>query len=274
MVYAIGELMPYLLAIGTFTFIYMMVPNTRVRLGPALVGGIVGGLLWQVAGWGFAMFVASSTKYSAIYSGFAVVILFMFWLYLSWLILLFGASVAFYQQHPESLVATGGEPRLSNRMRERLALAIMGLIGAHYLAGRPAWTLQQLCQILHVPAHAVETMLSALQHGGLLVQSNDSPRGYLPTRDLGAISVKQLLDIVRSAGEDGFLNPAGLPVSERGEQVLQQFEQSLDTSLNNVSVIELAGVHTTNPDIAVRTTRDTSRTRRDRRWISATGMTG
>ena len=211
MVYAIGTTMPYLLAIGTFTFIYMMVPNTRVRLGPAMVGGIVGGLLWQVAGWGFAMFVASSTKYSAIYSSFAVVILFMFWLYLSWLILLFGASVAFYQQHPESLVETGGEPRLSNRMRERLALAIMSLIAAHYVTGRPAWTLQQLCKALDVPMHSVQTILNAFQLGGLLIQSNDSSQGYLPARDLAPISVKQLLDIVRSAGEDGFLNPARLP---------------------------------------------------------------
>jgi membrane protein len=246
MVYAIGRLMPYLVAIGTFTFIYMIVPNTSVRLGPALVGGIVGGLLWEIAGWGFAVFVASSTKYSAIYSGFALVILFMFWLYLSWLILLFGASVAFYRQHPESLVATGGQPRLSNRMRERLALAIMSLIGARYLTGRPAWTLQELCRTLDVPMHAVQTMLSALQHGGLLTQSNDSPRGYLPARDLGPVSVKQLLDIVRSAGEDGFLNPAGLPVSERVEQVLQQIDDSLGASLGNVSVMELAGKPATN----------------------------
>ena len=249
MVYAIGTTMPYLLAIGTFTFIYMMVPNTRVRLGPALVGGIVGGLLWQVAGWGFAVFVASSTKYSAIYSGFALVILFMFWLYLSWLILLFGASVAFYQQHPESLVETGGEPRLSNRMRERLALAIMSLIAAHYVTGRPAWTLQQLCKALDVPMHSVQTILNAFQLGGLLIQSNDSSRGYLPARDLAPISVKQLLDIVRSAGEDGFLNPNRLPVSERVEQVLQRFEQSLDASLQTVSIVDLADEPAKNPPL-------------------------
>ena len=239
MVGVIGRLVPYIVAIGTFTLIYMAVPNTRVDLGPALGGGFVGGLLWQLSGWGFAVFVASSSRYSAIYSGFAVVILFMFWLYLSWLILLFGASVSFYWQHPESVVATGGEPRLSNRMRERLALAIMSSIGAHYLSGRPPWTMPQLCQALHVPRHAVEAMLGALQHGGLLVQTQDGAQGYLPARDLGAISVKQLLDIVRSAGENGFLNPASLPVPERVEQVLQQIDSSLGTALETMTVIDL-----------------------------------
>ena len=239
MVGMIGRLVPYLVAIGTFTLIYMAVPNTRVDLCPALAGGFVGGMLWQLSGWGFAVFIASSSKYSAIYSSFAVVILFMFWLYLSWLILLFGASVSFYWQHPESVVASGGEPRLSNRMRERLALAIMSSIGAHYLSGRPAWTLPKLCQALQVPRHAVEAMLRALQNGGLLVQSQDVQPGYLPARDLGAISVKQLLDIVRSAGESGFLNPASLPVPERVEQVLQQIDSSLGTALETMTVIDL-----------------------------------
>ena len=112
-----GHLLPYVLVIGAFTFVYSFIPNTRVRLGPALVGGVVGGVLWQSAGWAFALFAASSTRYAAIYSSFAILILFMLWLYLSWLILLFGAAVSFYVQHPEHLVAKAGEPRLSNRMR-------------------------------------------------------------------------------------------------------------------------------------------------------------
>jgi membrane protein len=239
--YALGRLLPYVLVIAAFTFIYMFIPNTRVELGPALVGGIVGGVLWQSAGIGFALFVASSTKYSAIYSSFAILILFLIWLYLSWLILLFGASVAFYQQHPEYLVAEGGEPRLSNRMRERLALVIMSLIGGRYVAGQPAWTMRELTQGLGVPMHAVDVVLSALKQAKLLVESNSDPPAYLPARDLAAISVRQLLEAVRSAGEDRFLNPAGLPVSEPVAQVLTRLEQALNASMGNVTVKDLAG---------------------------------
>ena len=153
------------------------------------------------------MFVASSTQYSAIYSGFAILILFLIWLYLSWLILLFGASVAFYQQHPEYLIAEGGEPRLSNRMRERLALVVASMIGVHYVAGRPAWTLRQLTQALGVPMHAVDVVLAALEQAKLLVKSNDDPPGYLPARDLSAISVEQLLEAVRFGGRGQIPQP-------------------------------------------------------------------
>lgn len=87
-----GRVLPYVLVIGAFTFVYTFMPNTRVRLRPALAGGVVGGILWQSAGWAFALFAASSTRYAAIYSSFAILILFMLWLYLSWLILPFGAA--------------------------------------------------------------------------------------------------------------------------------------------------------------------------------------
>ena len=220
--------------------LFRSIPNTKVDFGPALAGGIVGGVLWQTAGMGFAMFVASSTKYSAIYSGFAILILFMIWLYVSWLILLFGASVAFYQQHPEYLVAEGGEPRLSNRMRERLALVIMSLIGGHYVTGRPAWSMRQLTQALGVPMHSVQAVLGALEQANLLVESNDEPPAYLPARDLDAIAVRQLLEAVRCAGEDRFLNPAALPVSQSVAQVLSRIDHALSASIGNVTVKDLA----------------------------------
>ncbi len=235
-----GRLMPYLLVIAAFTFVYMFIPNTRVRFMPALVGGIVGGILWQTAGWAFAAFVATSTHYAAIYSGFAILILFLIWVYVSWLVLLFGASVAFYTQHPEYLVAQAGEPRLSNRMRERLALAIMGRIGEHFLAGRPAWTLQQLTQTLGVPMHAVQVVLDALESRGLLVLSGDDPPAFLPARDPSTITLGQLLESVRTAGEDRFLKPEALPVPPQVENVLARIGEAVNSSLADVTVKDLA----------------------------------
>ncbi|MBT8406355.1 MAG: YihY family inner membrane protein, partial [Deltaproteobacteria bacterium] len=113
------KLVPYLLMIAAFTFVYIFVPNTRVRFRSALTGGLVAGVLWEASGWGFASFVVKSAKYTAIYSGFAVIIMFMIWLYLSWLIVLVGASVAYYHQHPESMTAHRRELQLSNRTQER-----------------------------------------------------------------------------------------------------------------------------------------------------------
>jgi len=235
----VGRVMPFVLVIAAFTFMYMFVPNTRVRVGPAFAAGVIGGILWQSAGWAFALFAASSTQYAAIYSSFAILVLFLIWLYLSWLILLFGADISFYLQHPEYLYALPGEPRLSNRMRERLALAIAGLVASNFVHGRPPWTPQQLTQHLGVPMHAVDVVVDALAGSGLLVQTDADPPAYVPARDLDHLSIAELLTIVRHAGEDDFLNPDALPVLAPIAAVEARIEAAVSAALDGVSVRNL-----------------------------------
>jgi len=248
----IGKYMPYALVIAAFTFIYMFLPNTRVRLGPAVIGGVVGGILWQSAGWGFAIFAATSTQYAAIYSGLAILVLFMLWVYLSWLILLFGAAVAFYVQHPEYLVAEAGEPRLSNRMRERLALIAMSLVARRHLEGQAPWTAEALAQTLRVPMRAVDLVLAALQSGGILARTADDPPGYLPVRELDQVTAKHLLDAVRAAGESRILRAAALPAPEPVEQALARLDQAAETALRDLTVRDLAGALPERPESAAR----------------------
>ena len=244
----LGQVTPYLLVIGAFTVAYTSIPSTSVRIGPALVGGIVGGVLWQSAGWAFTTFVAGSGNYAAIYSGFAVVILFMLWLYVSWLILLLGASVSFYSQHPEYLVSAGGEPRLSNRMRERLALLVMSRVASNYLGGGPAWSRERLTQTLGVPMHAVDGVVDTLCNAGLLAETSDKPPCYLPARELAQIRLKELLDVVRAAGEDRFLCPEQLPVPPGVEDVLQRLERARSSAVGEFSVAQLVAVEAQGAD--------------------------
>jgi membrane protein len=239
LVFTASKLVPYALVIAAFTFFYMFVPNTRVRFRPALAAGVVGGVLWQSAGWAFATFVVSSTRYSAIYSSFAILVLLLIWLYVSWLVLLIGASVSFYLQNPEYLYAQPGEPRLSNRMRERLALAVMHLIAQRFVQGGPPWTLHQLTQQLGFPMHSLSSVLGALATRQLVRQSSDSPPGYLPARDLSRIAVSEVLAAVREAGEDAFLNPDSLPIAVPVEQIVDAVERAMATATEAITISAL-----------------------------------
>jgi membrane protein len=239
-VQAASRLTPYLLVIAAFTFVYLFIPNTRVRLGAALIGGAVGGVAWQTAGWMFAVFVVSSNRYAAIYSGFAILILFMIWLYVSWLILLFGASVAFYAQHPEYLYASGGEPRLSNRMRERLALSTMTLIAGRFLSGERAPSPPDLTRELRVPTHALQPVLDALERSALVARNADDPPACLPARDPSLITATQVLDAVRAAGEEDFVSASGLPAPPGVDDVLERMRGAVESSIGEVTLRELA----------------------------------
>ncbi|TFH12787.1 MAG: YihY/virulence factor BrkB family protein [Nitrosomonadales bacterium] len=246
----LSKLMPYLLVISFFTFVYMFIPNTRVRFKPALIGGTVSGIGWQTAGWLFATFVASSNNYAAVYSGLAILILFMIWLYLSWLILLFGASVAFYIQHQEYIYFKDGQPRLSdrlsNRMRERLALSIMCLVAGKFLDGEPMPSISEFKRLLGVPIHVLQTVLDTLERQEFIVQNGDDPPAYLPARDPSLVSVTQVLNNVRIAGEDRLLSPDRLQAPRPVEEVLDRMQQAVESSVGDITLRDLVTQNTEN----------------------------
>jgi membrane protein len=232
--------LPFLFVIAAFAFMYVLMPNTRVRVGSALVGATVAGVLWQTLSWGFAAFIAASTQYTAIYAGFAIVIFSMIWLYLNWLIVLIGASIACYHQYPALLVTPRREFRLSNRVKEKIALLIATFIGRNYYTNAPAWSLEALAGRLGVPVMSVETVLTAIQRAGYITETADDPPRYLPARSFETITVKELLDTLRSAEEDLSLSAEILPHEAEVEKLLARLDEAADASLRGSSLRELA----------------------------------
>jgi len=234
------KLLPYLLTIVAFAITYLLVPNTRVRLDAALIGALVSGVLWEATGWAFASFVVKSTQYTAIYSGFAVVITFMIWLYLSWLILLVGASVAFYYQQPEIFQADAREVRLANRQVERLALLVMQLIGWNYYHRRPPWTLAGLAKRLQSPWEVLGPVVEALEGHGLLTRTAAEPPAYLPARPLDATEVIEVLRAVRQDQRDSLFVNRGISGEGGVEGLVNEVEEAMATTLRGQTLKELA----------------------------------
>jgi len=191
-----GQLVPYLLVVAAFTLIYLLIPNTTVPFLTALLGGAVAGLLWQLTGWIFGTFVATSARYTAIYSGFAIGLMFMIWLYLSWLILLVGARVTFYVQHPEYLGQPEADTPLRGRAREKASLTVMYLVVVRYLHGEAPYAIDDLVEATGLPRQALKEVLATLAEAGLLAPTREEPARYLPARDPATIPVQAALDAV------------------------------------------------------------------------------
>lgn len=202
MLYAlIGKALPYVFIVLAFAFVYTFIPNTRVRWSAALGGGAVAGLIWKLVGSAFASFVSNSASYSAIYSSFAAMILFMLWLYVSWLILLLGGAIAFHLQYPRYLHYSSRHPRLSIVSLEQLALTLMYLIGVRHYRGEDALTLHQLADAVNLPWEAVGNLLDTLQQYHLLVATNGDDTAYQLARDTDAIQLRDIVYAIRSTGD-------------------------------------------------------------------------
>ncbi len=219
LVLSISEIAPFLLITAVFTFLYLFVPNTRVGFKAAGIGGIFAGVLWATLGAIFANFVAYTTTKQVIYSSFAVAISTLVWLYLSWVVLLIGAQLSFYLQRPEFLRIGRREPRLSNSMRERLALNIMYLAGQAFREPSRHLTFDRMSDQLKVPAIALTPIVNDLEDAGLLLTTEKET--LIPGRDMSRMRLSEILRVVRRFGDTGsYRGPRWLPgVDKLGKQV-------------------------------------------------------
>ncbi len=239
MLLTLSKLVPYLLVIAAFIFIYIFIPNTRVNLRAATVGGVVAGVLWQSSGWAFAAFIATSSKYAAIYSGFAIVILLLIWIYLNWLVLLLGSQVAFYVQYPQYLTRHPVDLRPSNRLRERLALQIMFVVADHHIHGSDPWTGEQLVRQLGLPMDPVRNALELMVAAGFLSETADDPPAYLPRHDVDTMELAELYEVVRSAGETRFLTIKSLPHQQQVEETMAAIQRAIRAELGEKTLKDL-----------------------------------
>jgi membrane protein len=233
------QLVPFVLITLAFAFVYTFVPNARVRIGPAVVGALVAGVLWLAAGNLFADFIAGSTRYAAIYSSLAIPILFMMWVYFAWLIVLIGANIAFYIQYPEYLAIRARELRLSNRLRERVALELMQRVVRRHFAGAEGTSEDELAHDLGMPLVNVRNLVHLLTQGGFLVPTATTPLRLLPAQASERMLVRELLHYVRRFGEDPALVRETDPDAAIAAVELR-VQEAMYESLGDMSLKDLA----------------------------------
>jgi membrane protein len=206
-VVAIGQkISPYFMVAAIFTAVYMFVPNTKVKWKPALIGGLTAGILWAAVGNVFTAMVMYSTRLTVVYAGFAIIVAALLWTYFGWLILLIGAQLSFYVQNRNYLRMGLTELRMSAVQREQLTLKMMFLIARSYHDGKTRWSVDSLAHELAMPGIAISRIVHGLEGAHLVTMTDDEK--LLPARDLGKISIQEIVDIARNekAGQVGWRN--------------------------------------------------------------------
>ncbi len=226
------RVLPYVVIIGLFTFLYAFIPNTKVKLRHALAGGIVAGLIWQTAGFAFTIFAATSTNYDAIYSGFAVGIMLLIWLYLAWLILLIGASVAYYAQHAPQISRTR-EVFPSASLDESSGLAIVYRVARNFDQDGGSTSLSDIESTFSISAEPLRRISEKLVAHGILTTTGDENERLIPARSLDRISMEHLLTVLRSPDES---MPLALQSHAAVTDIVNAIDEALATALKGKTV--------------------------------------
>jgi len=209
-----------------FSLLYIFMPNTRVKVHAALIGGLVAGLVWQAALWGYITFQVGFVKYANIYGALASIPINLVWLYISWNIVLLGAEISFAVQNIRTF--HGEETALSRSWayQELVALNLLVRIGSRFLQGKPPGGVEELAGELDVPIRLVNQVLQEMVEGGLINEVSGNQRLYQPARDLSALTVKTVIEVLRNSG-----GPEIIPPTLKKSPAVWRIEEILDKSL-------------------------------------------
>lgn len=227
---------PFLLIWTLFAFIYIVMPNTRVGLRPALTAAVVAGTLYQVVQWGYITLQIGVARYNAIYGSLAAVPLFLVWLQISWLIVLFGAEISFAIQNVRLYQFEIDSLRVSWHEKKRLALLVAHRVIRGFSRGERAMTAAAIAEELGIPVRLVRNILAALAEAGVFSKTESPDErdvAYQPACDLEHFTVKCVLDTFEKIGSET-VPVRDSPQLERLNAILDSFAEAIEHSPGNV----------------------------------------
>jgi uncharacterized BrkB/YihY/UPF0761 family membrane protein len=195
----LGFLISLALTIITFTLLYAFLPHARVRLKPALIGAVTAALLWAATKWALALSSSTLVKYDAVYGGLATVPITMFWLYLTWLIVILGAEVTVAIQNIRSQRRDELSSETTQVFQERVALRLVATIAQLFEKGELPPDGESLAERTGAPMTLCTSLLYHLTEDGLLreIDLGGEASGYVPAKPLDKITVSDVIDSLR-----------------------------------------------------------------------------
>ena len=219
-----------------FTFVYIFMPNTKVRFRSGLLAGFIAAVVFQMFQWGYIAFQVGVAKYNAIYGSFAALPLFLIWLQLSWVIVLFGAEISFAHQNVDTFEYEPDALNVSYAFKRLLGLRIVHLLVKHFSDGDHSWDETKISHTLDIPIRLVRQILYELIESGLVSPIKVDENGavaFQPGRNPDKLTIKHVIDVMEWHGSNN------IPVAQSEElkrlaQSLKSFDDLIETSPDNV----------------------------------------
>lgn len=225
-----------------FSFIYYVLPNTKVKFKGALIAGVLAGTAFLIFQWGYVLFQGYVTSYNAVYGTLAAIPLFLIWLQISWQILLFGAELSFAYQNVEKFEMEREGDNMSPNERRKVLLASMMTIIRHFTESQMAVDSETISNELNMPLRIVRDVIFDLENAGLVVavknDTDDKVNRYIPARDLNSISAWDVIDSVDNHPHSN-LEFKGNRELETIERVMEDIKMTNAESVLNMPLVDL-----------------------------------
>jgi membrane protein len=229
------KLIPYVLIWILFSVIYILMPNTKVKLKTGIVSGIIAGTIFQIVQWAYISFQVGTARYNAIYGSFAALPLFLMWVQISWWGVLFGAELSFASQNVGTYEYEPDSSEISHAFKKLLTLRVAHLLIQNFSKCEPALTDLQISMRLEMPIQLLHQILYDLVESGLFVETrtrDDGAYGYQPACDINKFTINSIVETIEHHGSEG------IPIAQTKElsalsDSLKQFSHEMENSPAN-----------------------------------------
>ena len=198
------KLLPFSLVWLGFAIIYMIMPNTKVPFKPAIIGGVIAGIIFQIIQWLYFRFQIGVASYNAIYGSFAALPLFLIWLQLSWFVVLLGASVTQIVQYGYDAEYDRDDIVISHEQKQQLSLWITRVIIQNFEAGEKPIDIKELSQQANVNFLLLKTILRRLEQAHIIARIHTSDKDsyfYQPAISTNVLTIAHFEEAFNSVGE-------------------------------------------------------------------------
>jgi membrane protein len=226
---------------GLFTFLYMFIPNTKVKLSAGLFAGIIAGTIYQLAQWAYLTFQIGVARYNAIYGSLAALPLFLMWLQISWIIVLLGAEFSYAYQNIDLFELEPDVKKMTPYGHALIAIAAMKEIAKNFCEGKSPLTESEICKLLKIPRSVAVKILDLLLKSRLIRAVNreekDQEPAFHPAFDPHSLSLYQAIELLAGVIED-------IPFGDKtkiksASKPIQEFARLIKSSSQNRLIIEL-----------------------------------
>jgi len=236
------EFLPFIMSWVAFSLVYSFMVNTHVRILPAIWGGFTMSLSWNILLW---LYIESNIGLSKnkVYGAFAFLPVFLVFLYLSWLLLLFGSRVAFALQNENAFRRNLMARAIGMRYRAAVGLILIQEIALAFSKGKAAPKSVRLAEKLDVSLPLTDEILGRLEQGGIIhrvennVSGERSQPGVAPNRGLDTILIKEVFNAIE--GGDKRIRLPKQAFGEAFQNVLEKAAEARDSALEGLTVKDL-----------------------------------
>jgi membrane protein len=235
------KLAPYFLTWIALTILFIVMPNAKVKLVPALISGIIAGTILQILQYLYIDLQFGITKLSAIYGTFAAVPLFIIWLQSSWIVVLLGAELSFANQNITRYEFESDALNISNFQKRALVLLIMNMIIKNFSTGDKPISAEVIALTLKIPVRLVRDILQDLANVNLvsIIHENEQKeRLYQPAMDINRLTVSYVFSCL-DKDKSGHIISIRSKEYDRVITMLEKFERLIAKSDSNILIKDI-----------------------------------